>query len=96
MKSYFAHKVIENLQDAMALSGLPGLALQLCERYPSGDRFGLGNMSNALRIFEGRFGRVLLVSAATRIEPHAHAEHQASRARPRAAAGLFRHRLELT
>lgn len=33
-------------------------------------------MSNALRIFEGRFGRVLLVSVADSSAPHAHIEHQ--------------------
>ncbi len=33
-------------------------------------------MSNALRIFEGRFGRVLLTAAASGDEPCAHSEHQ--------------------
>lgn len=33
-------------------------------------------MSNALRIFEGRFGRAVLKVAAAGDEPHAHSEHQ--------------------
>jgi AraC-like DNA-binding protein len=33
-------------------------------------------MSDALRIFEGRFGRVLLKESHSGHEPHAHAEHQ--------------------
>ncbi len=33
-------------------------------------------MSNALRIFEGRFGRVVLKESLSGHEPHTHAEHQ--------------------
>jgi AraC-like DNA-binding protein len=33
-------------------------------------------MSNALRMFEGRFGRVVLTEAVTGHGPHVHAEHQ--------------------
>ncbi len=33
-------------------------------------------MSNVLRVFEGRFGRVYLKETLSRHEPHSHAEHQ--------------------